>query len=109
MTKQFATVPDVFSYEFFERNRYTISEYNNYECLCNNGFIKLYTIPTRVYWHTQNQFEHRTPDWKFHVSVKHQDLKKAWNLLVGLFLKMKCRAGMKTIYLRESEGSQKGR
>jgi hypothetical protein len=36
-------------------------------------------------------------------------LKKAWNLVAALFLKMKCRAGIKTIYLKESEHSQQGR
>lgn len=39
-------------------------------------------------------------DWKFHISVKHSDLKKAWNLIAAIFFKMKCRAGMKTIYLK---------
>jgi hypothetical protein len=62
-----------------------------------------------VYWHTQNEFSHEVHDWKFHVSVQHKDLKKAWNLLAALFIKMECRAGMKTIYLKESEHPQIGR
>jgi hypothetical protein len=68
--------------------------------MCNNGFIKLYTKLCRVYWHTQNEFSHEVHDWKFHVSVSHKDLKKAWNILAALLIKMKCRAGMKTIYMK---------
>ena len=93
-------MPHKFTYEFFESNRYNISENESYEALCNNGFIKLYTLKCRVYWLAQNTFAHEVPDWKFHVSVAHKDLKKAWNLLVGLFIKMECRAGMKVIYLK---------
>ena len=49
------------------------------------------------------------PDWKFHVSVQHEDVKKAWDLIVAIFIKMKCRAGMKVIYLREAVNPQLGR
>ena len=49
------------------------------------------------------------PDWKFHVSVNHEDLKKAWDLIIGLFIRMKCRAGVKVIYLKESVNPQPGR
>lgn len=94
------SVPKSFSYEHFEENRYEVVDQQGYECLCNNGFIKFYTLKTRVYWHAQNEFEHRVPDWKFHLSVHHDDLRKAWNMLIGLFIKMKCRAGMKVIYLK---------
>ena len=47
-------LPKEFTYEFFIENRYKISENKNYEALCNNGFIKLYTQNGRVYWHAQN-------------------------------------------------------
>lgn len=69
----------------------------------------MYSKLCRVYWHAQNEFSHETKDWKFHISVKHKDLRKAWNLIAAIFIKKKCRAGIKTIYLKESEHPQKGR
>jgi hypothetical protein len=98
--KEDLVITEGFTYEFFEQHRYTISESGHYEALCNNGFIKLYTGPCRVYWHAQNEFSHETSDWKFHISVQHSHLRKAWNLIAALFLKMRCRAGMKVIYLK---------
>jgi len=62
-----------------------------------------------VYWHAQNELGHSSPDWKFHVSVRPEDLKQAWNLLAGLFIHMKCRSGMKVNYLKESVNPQQGR
>lgn len=57
----------------------------------------------------QNEFGHITPDWKFHISVAHHDLRQAWNLVLGIFLKMKCTSGLKVIYLPEISQPQKGR
>lgn len=64
-------LPQEFTYEYFVQNRYKISETKNYEALCNNGYIKLYAPNGRVYWHAQNECNHLTPDWKFHISIKH--------------------------------------
>ena len=102
-------IPQHFTYQYFVSNRYQISEETNYEALCNNGFVKLYHKMGRVYWHTQNEFGHEVPDWKFHVSVSHKDIPIAWNLLAALFLKMECRSGMKTIYLKEAQNPVTGR
>jgi hypothetical protein len=102
-------LPEEFTYQFFEQNRYTISEGKSYEALCNNGFTKLYAPNGRIYWHVQNEFSHLTPDWKFHISVKHEQLPQAWNLIAGLFITMKCRSGMKTYYLKECVEPQPGR
>ncbi len=42
------------------------------------------------------------------MSVKHEDLRRAWNLIADIFVKMNCRSGMKVAYLKEST-PQKGR
>ena len=69
----------------------------------------MYTKPCRVYWHAQNEFCHEVNDWKFHLSVKNKDVRKTWNLIAALFIQMKCRAGMKVNYLKESQSPQPGR
>jgi hypothetical protein len=56
----------------------------------------------RIYWIVQNEFEHKLRDWKFHVSVMHEDVPKAWNLLTKMFIEGRCRGCMKVNYLKES-------
>jgi hypothetical protein len=100
-------------YEFYEENRYKIVEFklNNeeYTCICNNGFIKLYSNKCKSYWLCQNETEHTTKDWKFHISVISSDLKKAWNLISKIFIDMKCKSGMKVVYSKENPCNIKGR
>jgi hypothetical protein len=104
---------DNISYEFFITNRYTITEFNfeniNYTAICNNGFIKLHSEIGKAYWLSQNELGHLTPDWKLHVSVNHEDVPKCWNLMCEIFLKNKCRSGMKVCYLRECSQIKRGR
>lgn len=100
-------------YDFFVHNRYKITdllhENIKYEGICNNGFTKLHTTKGKAYWLAQNEIEHLTPDWKFHVSVVHEDCPKAWDLLMQIFIENECRSGMKVIYLKETRNSAKGR
>jgi hypothetical protein len=102
-----------FSYEYFMKNRYSITEFiygkEEYTALCNNGFIRLHGSKGRAYWLAQNELEHLTPDWKLHVSVVHEDVPKAWNLISNLFVKFKSRSGMKVAYLKENTKIARGR
>ena len=101
------------NYEFFLENRYVVPEFTlneiNYNGICNNGYTKLRTLKGNEYWLTQNNFHHQTKDWKFHVSVIHEDLPKAWNLLSSLFLYKRCWEGMKVMYLKENTTTVRGR
>jgi hypothetical protein len=101
------------SYEFFESNRYTISDFTlegvEYSAICNNGWIKLHTTKGKVYWLAQNELGHITPDWKFHISVVPEEIPRAWNLVSKIFLELRCRTGMKTTYLKENKNTAKGR
>lgn len=56
----------------------------------------------RIYWIVQNEFGHQLRDWKFHVSVAHKDVMRAWNVLARLFVLSRCRGCMKVSYLQES-------
>jgi hypothetical protein len=104
---------DNFTYSYFLTNRYGLPKLKEgdmeYEGICNNGFTKLCTEICRVYWIAQNDLEHKTPDWKFHVSVVEEDVPRAWDLLINLFMDMKCRSGMKVAYLKESTNTAPGR
>jgi hypothetical protein len=104
---------DKTSYQFFEKNRYTISDFSlegtDYSAICNNGWIKLHTTKGRVYWLSQNELAHISPDWKFHVSVIPEDIPRAWNLVSKIFLELRCKTGMKVTYLKENQGTAKGR
>lgn len=68
------------------------------EIMHTGGFVRLYHIRCRLYWLIQNQYEHRTPDWKLHFSVELDDVPKAWNLLAALFMKFQLHTGMKAYY-----------
>lgn len=93
-------------YEFFEDNRYSIPQFvlNNkeYNPICNNGFTKIRTPQGNNYWLLQNEKQHLTPDWKFHISVCHSDLVNAWNLISSLYLSLGGWEGMKVMYRKES-------
>lgn len=111
--KDLEKIIDYISYEYFELNRYKISDFvlngEEYSCICNNGFIKLHSNKCKSYWLCQNETEHTSKDWKFHISVTHEDLKRAWNLIVKIFINMKCKSGMKVYYLKENYQSALGR
>ena len=95
-------LPDEFKYEYYVKNRYLMPRLTpnsvEYEGMCNNGWIKLYTIPGKIYWLLQNQLCHCTPDWKFHVSVKDCDVPKAWNLIAEIFVQKQCKSSKKVKY-----------
>lgn len=101
------------NYSYFEENRYGLPEFTFndilYKPICNNGYVKLRTIKGNDYWLYQNEYEHRTPDWKFHISVKHHHINKAWNLISSLFIYKKCWEGCKVMYLKDNVTTAKGR
>eukprot|EP00440_Ansanella_granifera_P008362 gb/GFBE01009059.1/.p1 GENE.gb/GFBE01009059.1/~~gb/GFBE01009059.1/.p1 ORF type:complete len:275 (+),score=47.37 gb/GFBE01009059.1/:1-825(+) len=68
-----------------------------YEILHTGGFVRLCTERGRVYWLTQNEHDHRLPDWKLHFSTELRDVPLAWNILTELFLSKACDFGMKAI------------
>jgi hypothetical protein len=82
-----------------------------YEILHSGGFVRLFTLRGRTYWNAQNETEHTTPDWKFHISCHLDDLSIAWNSVIALFMDMKCEIGMKATILSSSQWSpeQRGR
>jgi hypothetical protein len=82
-----------------------------YEILHSGGFVRLFTLRGRAYWNAQNETEHTSPDWKFHVSCHLDDLPVAWNSLTALFMDMKCEIGMKATILSSTQWSstQRGR
>ena len=80
-----------------------------YEVLHSGGFLRLYTLRGRAYWNAQNETEHTTPDWKFHVSCHLDDIPTIWNSLTALFMDMKCEIGMKVTTLSENEWSESQR
>ncbi len=82
-----------------------------YRLLHTGGFVRCCTDRGRVFWNAQNETGHVTPDWKFHASVQIEDIPKAWNILVALFMEMRCEIGMKATYLKQDEwsSSQRGR
>jgi hypothetical protein len=102
-----------FKYNYFLENRHDLPKLKSgemdYEAICNNGFTKLFTEKCRIYWLAQNEHEHKTPDWKFHVSVVKEDIPKSWDLLIELFIAMNCRSGMKVCYLKENDRTAPGR
>ena len=106
-------LPEEFKYEYFNINRYLMPKFKpneiEYEAMCNNGFIKLYTIPGKIYWLLQNELCHSTPDWKFHVSVKDCDVPRAWNIIAEIFLQKKCKSSIKVKYIKENPNVTRGR
>ena len=108
-------LPDDFKYDYFLKNRYLMPKYSpikngiEYEGMCNNGYIKLYTIPGKIYWLLQNELCHSTPDWKFHVSVKDCDIQHAWNLIAKIFIEKQCKSSMKVKYTKENKLTVRGR
>lgn len=82
-----------------------------YEILHTGGFVRLVTLRGRSYWNAQNETEHTSPDWKFHVSCHLDDLPRAWNSISALFMDMKCEIGLKATTLNSTEWSdqQRGR
>lgn len=106
-------LPEELKYDFFVKNRYLMPKHSfngiEYEAMCNNGYVKLYTIPGKIYWLIQNTFNHLTPDWKFHVSVQDKDLEKAWNIVAEIFVLKNCRSSMKVKYKKENKNTVRGR
>lgn len=102
-----------FTYSTFVKKRYFMPKFTyrdrNYFGICNNGYIKLRTDRGNCYWLTQNENEHRSPDWKFHVSVNNLHLGLAWNLVSSIFLSKCCWEGVKCKYLSENTQTKRGR
>jgi hypothetical protein len=68
-----------------------------YSLLHNNGFMRIHTIPGRIYHYLQAKYFYQLPDWKLHFSIQPEDLPKAWNIIAELFLEKKCLTTMKMI------------
>jgi len=109
-------LPNEFQYEYFYNHRYEMPKSTpiingyEYEIMCNNGYTKLYRYPFgKLYWLLQNEASHKTPDWKFHVSVVDEDLAKAWKIVAQVFISCQCKSGMKVKYLKENVLTVKGR
>ena len=102
-----------FTYEHFikSRNKLPNFSYMNilYFAICNNGYIKLRTGKGNNYWLLQNENSHLTPDWKFHISVIHEHIPLAWNIVSNIFVHRKCWEGIKTMYLKENTKTKRGR
>eukprot|EP01111_Echinosteliopsis_oligospora_P012085 TRINITY_DN4105_c0_g1_i3.p1 TRINITY_DN4105_c0_g1~~TRINITY_DN4105_c0_g1_i3.p1 ORF type:complete len:317 (+),score=76.05 TRINITY_DN4105_c0_g1_i3:86-1036(+) len=84
----------------------------HYSLLETGGFLRLYTLRGRTYWHAQNILGHLTPDWKIHFSVVNADLPQAWNILSTLFMQSRCDIGMKVTTLPggfDGDNGQRGR
>jgi hypothetical protein len=113
MNQDIKEILNQISYEFFENNRYKISDFiinkENYSGICNNGYIKIHSDKCKTYWLCQNETEHTTSDWKFHISIKEDDIKKAWDILTKIFINKKCKTGMKVKYIKENTSTPKGR
>lgn len=107
------TLPLEFTYDFILQNRYNMPQLQhknfNYEILCSNGFVKLYTKNGRAYWIAQLENNYRTPDWKFHISIPKDQIPKAWDIIAKLFIEMQCKSGMKAIFTKDSAYVSKGR
>lgn len=63
----------------------------------DDGFIRLYTMAGHRYWIAQAENQHKTPDWKLHISVAPEDLGTAWNHISMLFVLFQCSAAMKIV------------
>ena len=61
-----------------------------YETFHTGGFLRLCTERGRIYWVAQNELEHTTPDWKLHFSVHPDDVPRAWDVVVPLYLSKWC-------------------
>jgi hypothetical protein len=44
-----------------------------YSILHNNGFLKIFTVPGRIYHHLQAKYFYQLPDWKIHFSIEKED------------------------------------
>ena len=53
-----------------------------YHVLHTGNFVRVATMPGRLYWVAQNAASHTTPDWKLHVACEPNDVAVVWNLCV---------------------------
>lgn len=66
-----------------------------YHILHTGGFVRLCTRRGRAYWIAQNMCGHQTPDWKIHFSTSLEDVGRAWDILVALFMERSGGVGLK--------------
>lgn len=58
-----------------------------YHLLHTGLFVRIATMPGRLYWMAQNSDCHRTPDWKLHVAIHPEWIPRAWDeILLPVFL-----------------------
>lgn len=81
-----------------------------FEChvLHTGSFVRIATMPGRLYWMAQNATGHVAPDWKLHVAVRPADMATAWDHCVlpcllrhPIFL----RCGMKAVLVADRSAS----
>jgi len=68
-----------------------------YEIFHTGGFVRLCTDRGRIYWLTQNEHDHKLPDWKLHFSVEPCHVPVAWDIISELFMQAACDFGMKAV------------
>lgn len=73
-----------------------------YHVLHTGGFLRLCTKKGRIYWLNQNSHNHTSPDWKFHISCKFDQIPQTWNTLVALFIESRAEIGLKVLDPNES-------
>jgi hypothetical protein len=58
-----------------------------YHLLHTGLFVRIATMPGRLYWMAQNSDSHRTPDWKLHIAVCPEWIPRVWDeVLLPVFL-----------------------
>lgn len=52
-----------------------------YHILHTGNFVRVASVPGRLYWLSQNSHQHLTADWKLHISCQPHDIGIIWNLI----------------------------
>ena len=53
-----------------------------FHILHTGNFVRVATMPGRLYWLAQNASMHQSPDWKLHIACRPCDVAIVWNLVV---------------------------
>jgi hypothetical protein len=53
-----------------------------FHILHTGNFVRVATMPGRLYWLVQNATMHQSPDWKLHIACRPCDVAIVWNLVV---------------------------
>ena len=106
-------LPKEFTYNYIFNNRYNMPKFHHgsldYEILCTNGFVKLFTLMGRAYWIAQMEQSYLVPDWKFHISVTREQVPQSWDIIAKLFMELQCNCSMKAVFIKDPSNVAKGR